>query len=157
MSDELGDFLRRVAQRYGQPAPQQPGQPVVLEAEIVEDAEILDPGDVTGQDVSQHVQQRMDTSSFSRRASALGAAVDQSDDRMGAHVHEVFTHDLGRLGSRASARTSFPTPSAPAAPPPPDVEAPVGGTLISELLRNRGQIRNAILLSEILNRPETLR
>ena len=67
MSDDIAEFLRRAAQRY--PHAQRPMQPIVIEAEVVEDAEILDTGDTPGQDVVQHVQQHMDTSGFSRRAS----------------------------------------------------------------------------------------
>ena len=154
MSDDIAEFLRRAAQRY--PHAQRPMQPIVIEAEVVEDAEILDTGDTPGQDVVQHVQQHMDTSGFSRRASSLGATVDQSDDRMDAHVHEIFAYDLGQLTSRAGGPApSRPEPSAAAAPETrPDVAA--GGTPISELLKNPRQLRNALLLSEILQRPERL-
>ena len=42
MSDDLAEFLRRAAQRYAA-APSERAE--ILDAEVVEDAEILDPGD----------------------------------------------------------------------------------------------------------------
>jgi len=152
MSDDIAEFLRRAAQRYGAP---QAERREVLDAEIVEDAEILDPGEVVEQDVSAHVARHMDTSGFARRVSTLGDRVERSDDRMEVHLQSTFQHELGQLG----ARTSTPEASALEADglagtrAPEAAPRPSGVNLVT-LLHDTQQLRNALILSEILQRPE---
>jgi hypothetical protein len=162
MANDIADFLRRAAERYAQQQTGRPASPLVLQADIVEDAdvveeaEILDPGEASGEEVASHVRQHMDTSNFTRRAASLGASVDQSDDRMEAHLQQVFVHKLGQLAKREPVATPVaPGPeiaavvqtSTPAASP-----ATAAG--IVAMLQDRNQLRYAVLLSEILKRPE---
>lgn len=162
MANDIADFLRRAAERYAQQQTGRPASPVVLEAdiiddaEVVEDAEVLDAGEASGEEVASHVRQHMDTSNFTRRAASLGASVDQSDDRMEAHLQQVFVHRLGNLSKREPA-------AAPVAPGPEKaavVETPATKSAQSTaaalvaILRDPNQLRNAVLLSEILKRPE---
>lgn len=150
MSDDLAEFLRRAAQRYG-------ARSEILDAEVVEDAEILDPGDDVAQDVARHVARRMGKSDFTQRVATLGEQVGQSDDRMEAHLHSAFEHDLGQFGTRTSTPEAsvFDSDSGRAASAT-EAAAASGGLSLRSMLRDERQLRNAIILSEILRRPEHL-
>ena len=145
MSDEITEFLRRAAQRRSQPPP----DIEILDAEVV-DAEILEVGGVSADDVSNRVAEHLDTSSFAERASHLGESVDQSDDRMESHLHQVFEHKLGQLGTEtAAAADSILDDDGPK-------QVPTSAGSLSEMLRNPQSLRNAIVAREILSRPEHL-
>ena len=98
----------------------------------------------------------MKTPEFARRISSLGTNVEQSDDRMEAHLHDAFAHDLGQLGTRTSppAASILDADDHPAKPTPAAV--PGGGSGLLAMLYDDRQLRNAIILSEILRRPEHL-
>jgi len=166
MKDEVEDFLRRVAQMRAQaeaqakgqqrpqqqrPAPKPPPPPprlapapVVVEpipAEIV-DAELADRSDRMGRRV---VEDLRGTDQIADHTRQLGADVDAAQDKMRAHLHQVFDHQLGRLKSSGgptalveSARTS----------------SELSLDQIMQMLRSPGSVRDAIVMSEILRRPE---
>lgn len=149
MSDEIVEFLRRAAQR------QKPPHEPIVDADVVEDAEILEADVVPGEDVAQHVARRLDTSNIGQRATQLGVNVDQSDDIMEAHLHQVFEHQLGDLGARTSrAAVSILDDDDRQSTRPPSTPAPTTAIAISEMLRSPQDLRNAIVLSEILRRPD---
>ena len=152
MSNEIAEFLRRAAERR---AAESRPRIEIVEADVVEDAEIIDPGNEPGADVAQHVAKRMSTAAFSQRVATLGAAVDQADDRMESHLQEKFVHGLGQLGARTGAAQASALDQSQAAPPTkaPETTAILASDLMG-MLRNRQQLRTAILLSEILQRPE---
>lgn len=77
-----------------------------------------------------------------RPAEQLAYEVELADEKMQSHVHEVFDHKLGRL--QQSADTS--PPSGPA--------VNVKAVAFHELLTQPGNLRNAVILAEILKRPE---
>jgi hypothetical protein len=177
MRDEVEEFLKRVAQMRAQaeaqakahqqqPTPQQqravPPQPPPpqrqeprrlvpareeiarlqpAEAEIV-DAELAEKGDNVGRHVSQHLRGPQEIAEHTRH---LGEEVDAADNKMAAHLHQVFDHQLGRLKKSASESAATPHEK-----PAPEVTA--GG--IGSLLRSPQSIRDAIVMSEILRRPE---
>jgi hypothetical protein len=181
MKDEVEDFLRRVAQmraqaeaqaRRQQPAgggqapPQRPVQqkpppkpprappparlaparqePTHLEpvpAEVV-DAELAEIGDSVGRHVAQHLR---GPEEIAERTRHLGEEVDLADDKLEAHLHQVFDHQLGRLKKS----TLEAGAAGPKEPPP---EFSLGQ--IMRLLRSSESIRNAIVMSEILRRPD---
>ena len=152
MSNEIADFLRRAAERHA--AASMPRVEIV-EDDDVEDAEIIDPGDEPGADVAQHVAKRMSTAAFSQRVATLGAAVDQADDRMESHLQEKFVHGLGQLGTRTGAAAASTLDQSKAVPPSQATATPaILASEVISMLRNRQQLRTAILLSEILQRPE---
>ena len=153
MSDDLAEFLRRAAQRY---AAAQSEHAEIRDAEVVEDAEILDSGEAVGQDVAAHVARRMATSGFSRRISSLGTNVEQSDDRMEAHLHSAFEHDLGQLGRGTSTPADSILDADDRGAKPEPATVPQAGREVLALLHDDRQLRNAIILSEILRRPEHL-
>lgn len=86
--------------------------------------------------LQDEVKQHIDTSSFDERSAKL-AHVKESVQQIDQHVHQKFDHEIGKLTNDIS-------------------------TVASQSTENRGpavqihasDIRNAIILSEILTRPE---
>ena len=153
MAGDIEDFLRRAAQRRaGRQAPQQPAPPPdiqILDAEVINEqvpqAQIL-----SGGSVDQHVSQHIADGVFDDRLAQLGQEVDRSDDLMEAHLQEHFEHDLGQLGAKtAAAAESTLDDDSPKAPPPP-----IQPGDFARMLCDPASIRQAIILSEILTRPE---
>jgi len=171
MPGEIEEFLRRAAQRRAaaQPAPvvrppQQParrqpeiqilGDDDVLDADIVDADIVEDPGILTGSNVGDHVARHINTADFGERLSHLGEEVDHADERMESHLQGYFEHALGDLGattSRATESTLDPDPAAPSRSGGPRKRPPFN---IRRLLRSPTSIRDAIVLSEILRKPE---
>jgi hypothetical protein len=174
MAGDIEEFLRRAAQRRAQqqqqgpqkpqartpqpqarpPQPQRPKpappRPVqVLDAQIIDEVEVVEPHVLQGGSVEAHVKQHMREGVFDERLSRLGEEVDQSDDRMEAHLHEVFEHQLGTLGAR-TARAADSTLDDDS---PGQKRKPVPPKNYLALLQNPASIRDAIILSEILARP----
>jgi hypothetical protein len=120
--------------------------------------------------VAEHVAQAMDSEKFSRRATQLGQAQKASDDEFQQHMQRVFQHGLGNLNpepagifeaaaATAAANASAATVRAAAAAGGKQTgTAPVatqkGASDISLFLAGRKNIRDAVILSEILKRPE---
>jgi hypothetical protein len=168
MKDEVEEFLRRAAARRAQaeakrreqqqqaqqqaarPLPQRPApiarpplQPVAEEVVEIIDAEEADTTSRFSSSVSQHMR---GTTDIARHASSLGAEVDQADDKLEARLHRTFDHKLGQLKDTTTAAT--PQQIKQAADPSSSAAN------MARLLANPQSIRNAIILSEILNRPE---
>jgi len=166
MKDEVEDFLRRVAQMRAQAEAQAKGQqqrpppksapksppppprlvpaPIVVEpmsAEIV-DAELAESGDRVGRRVAEDLRGTEQIGQHTRR---LGSEVDAANDKMQAHLHQVFDHQLGRLKS-----TGGETALVETARTAPELSL----DLIVRMLRSPGSIRDAVVMSEILRRPE---
>jgi hypothetical protein len=114
--------------------------PEIIEAEpVYEGVSAHVAGDIDTSDIAQHA------SRLSDRASQLGADVGQADDKLEDRIHEKFDHDLGRIhddtvtddmGTRRPGRV------------------PRTAGEIAEMFRSPKSIRQAVILSEILNRPE---
>ncbi len=172
MADEVEEFLRRVAQMRAQaeaqargqqqrpkpqaappppPAPPPPArlvparQEVVYlepaEAEIV-DAELTEIGDNVGRHVTQHLS---GTQQIAAHAQQLGYEVDLADDKLEARLHQVFDHQLGRLKSTASSTAATPHAS---------LAADVTVSEMLHMLRSPQSIRDAIVMAEVLRRPD---
>lgn len=156
VEDEIGEFLRRAAQRRGGqqapaqvPATRQTGPPAMAQA--------VGPGrgPVTevpsGEDVLVHVREHLDTGDFDRRAAELGDEVAQADEQIDERLHETFDHDVGRLAGRPG------EPRSDTAGEPEDrmAELPSAAAVgLAAMFSNAQNIRQAIVISEILTRPE---
>ena len=90
-------------------------------------------------------QQHLDTSQFDQRAKNM-THISREAEEMASHVHQTFDHQLGTLGGRASASESE---SGTAPQPTPEPAAP-----LAALLGDPHSLRNAIIMHEILARPE---
>jgi len=168
MRDEVEEFLRRAAQRRAQaeakrreqvqpqqpPPPQQRLAPIQraplreqqreLEpvVEIIE-AEEADAGSRLTSSDSQHLR---GTTEIARHAANLGAEVDLADDKLEARLHKTFDHKLGQLKDT--------TTGAPEKVALQTSEAMAASMNLTRLLSNAQSIRNGIILSEVLTRPE---
>lgn len=176
IDDEVGDFLRRAAQQraaaQGQqaeksrpappgaqpaaptparrpllvdrPAPSRPVDTRTVEVEAVE-VEAVD--DVhAGRSVAAHVQQHLGGRSVVQRG-PQGEEVEHAVQVLQSHLQETFDHEIGHLATRS-------VPDAP-----PDVARKIDLTLptadqLRTMLNSPQGIGQAILLSEILRRPE---
>jgi hypothetical protein len=150
MADDIERFLLQAAQRRRArklPTPRPP-QPQPQDAEIIE-AESVGLGGLRSGGLESRVAEDLDTSEFSERASHLGERVGKADDKMEARLQSKFDHQVGRLGGAASTDTAAEEEAAPETGGP----APSPGNL-AQWLRSPDSLRQAIVLSEILERPE---
>ena len=170
MFDEIEKFIKKMAEAAEQaqrqqqpppaPRPQQPSsqpkrkpppriappqrlaQPLseeALEPEIV-DAELADTGNRLSQKVARDFR---GTEQLASHANRLGSHLDQADETMDAHVHKALDHKLGTLKQSA-----LKAPEATF-----DAQTNTALDLVKSL--NSGpSLRNAIILSELLRRPE---
>ncbi len=169
MAGDIEDFLRRAAQRRAPQGPPPVSRPVpfppdleilddddVVDTEIVDAYPVEDPGILSGPDVGAHVSQHINTADFGERISHLGEVIDHADDRMEAHMQEIFEHKLGELGaptSRASESTLDDDGERRPGAAGPGQRAAFN---IRRLLSSPGSIRDAIVLGEVLRRPDDL-
>lgn len=135
MSD-IDDFLRRAAQQRARG--QRPAIEIVEPIEPIE-AEIID---AEPADVSAHVKSYMDTGKFDRRADQMDRRAGLADDRREARIHAKFDHEIGTL------RQSDATLEL--------VDEPVSDVSLLDVLRSPASIRQAIIMSEILQPPRDL-
>ncbi len=152
LEDEIGEFLRRAArQRQGragpaaQPAAAQPAGQQLVEAQVVRQPAI-------GEGIREHVGEYLDAGEFRRRATELGEEVAQADEQIEQRLHAKFDHKLGRLAGRRGE-----TADAPKVTQPEDVLAELPSTSaagLAAMLGNAESIRQAIVINEILTRPE---
>lgn len=178
LEDEIAEFLRRAAERQKpqgeRPKPSQTDRPasrppplVVIEeatrpfrppplrpAPPEEDVVVALPAEP--ESVAEHVKERFSRTEFGKVGSAnLGKAVAQADAKIDERLREKFGRQVGRLaavpGEAAAAAimadSSVPADRMAAAP------ALDAGT-IAGLLTNPTTLRQTILVSEILHRPE---
>lgn len=178
--DEVEEFLRRaaarraqadaqrrakqqrVAQQGQQPPPPQRVPPSRLTERLEPEdvvllepvqAEVVQPHTLSRQSSLQAADERRRDGSrqIGNRPPQFAQQVEMADDNMEAHLHQVFDHKLGRLRKDAIAEG-----------PPPPVAAP-GDTRVSEaaasianMLRSPANLRNAIILNEIMTPPRHL-
>jgi hypothetical protein len=149
---EFEQLLREIAEQQAgqQAAPRPVPRPVVREAEIIEEVEpeVVEAEPVRPREtVAEHVSHYLDSQEMAQRAAALGAEVRSATSDLEARLHETFDHEVGKVvGAEAQASSQAPTP--------PGV-VPTAGE-IAHMLRSPASIRQAVVLSEILNRPQHL-
>jgi hypothetical protein len=151
IQEQIDEFLRRAAQRRGGPAVVEQAQPVELVAD--DDAPV-------GGRVGKQVQSYLDTSAFGRRSEELGGEVAQSDQQFTRQVGQAFSGEVGRLASRpGEAAQPVEVVEIEAAGPEylsrPTLDAlPLAGSGLADLLGSAENIAQAVIMSEILRRPE---
>lgn len=155
---EIEEFLQRANQKRqekvrrkqpakaaAKPAPPSPPKPARRLTQESHDFEVT-----TGQSVAEHVQKHLDTSRFGDRAEHLVDDIAKGDVVREAHRKQVFEHQLGRLAD-TSTRAAQPAP-------PPVVltaaEAEAAAVPLAALLANPQSLKQAIVLNEVLARPE---
>lgn len=159
MAGDIEEFLRRAAARRAQqqsrqapPARRPPApQADVIKAEIVEEAEVVEDDIYQGKSVAEHVARHLQAGEFAQRAAHLGEEVDQSDDRMEAHLQQYFEHDLGDLGARTSAAEQSILDDDDG-PPVAAAKEPAADDFLA-FLADPNALRRAIILREVFERP----
>jgi len=110
-----------------------------VEVEVLEDAYV-------GRSVVDHVQQHLGARTVAQRGPP-SEVVENAVQNMQAHLQQTFDHEVGHLAQRSSAEgTSVATLA-------PDATLPTANQLRTILGSPQG-VGQAILLSEILRRPE---
>jgi hypothetical protein len=157
VEDEVGEFLRRAQQQrtagQAQAAPQRLAEPirpqpapvvaevVPVEVEVVEEQRL-------GGGVAAHVEQRIASRRLRERAKG---EVEQADEAMASHLHQAFDHKLGQLAGLTTTQTATTTPATTTR------NVSHSTARVAELLsqlRNPATVGNAIIVSEVLRRPE---
>ncbi len=156
VEDDIGEFLRRAAERRGGAAAAEPPPPVrqppvreqpLVVAEVAEDAPL-------GGQLREHVGEYLDSSKFQRRASELGDEVAQADELIERRLHQKFDHEVGRLSGRPGESAFAPRTVEALEPEDRTSEFPPTAAVgVAAMLRDVDSIRQAIIISEILNRP----
>jgi hypothetical protein len=95
--------------------------------------------------VESEEKQRRRTREFQQRAEHLADDVEVADVKMREHLEEKFDHQVGRLTSNSQQKSA----AAETAPEP--APTPVN---LSNWLRRPANVRQALVVSEILQRPE---
>lgn len=161
LKDEIGEFLRRAAERRGaapaQPARRPaPAQPPVRETRPARETRpvrktpaprIDEPVEVELVEVpstpsrSAFVPTQGATETARLATERLGRDIDQADERMAEHLHQVFDHQVGTLQrGRIQLQVQEPLPQTTAAG-------------LASMVADPVRLRQAILLNEILERP----
>jgi hypothetical protein len=163
LEDEIGEFLRRAAQRrqaqaappppprghpVGPPAMAQPVRPQLVQAEVVRPQAL-------GEGIKQHVGEYLDPGEFQRRAAGLGEEVAQADEQIEQRLHARFNHQVSSLADTPGESAAVPR-VAPAGEPEDRVgELPsTAAAGLAAMLGSSEGIRRAIVINEILTRPE---
>lgn len=155
MSD-LEKFLQQAAERMkermreqqaGRPTPQRaaPVRQRERSAPRVEEPEILDAELIDPEPVRKPVRQRSEQlSSIGQRKAPVTDSVDQADERMSEHMHQVFDHSLGQLSQKKMAAVNDVSPV-----------ASIDLTNQSSVVDRREQINSPLIA--VLQQPENLR
>ena len=150
--DEIADFLRRAIGKRGDqppakpqkaPAPTRPARPQPARPQPAVAEAVRQPA---GGLASRHVETRVDTTEFGQRTAQLGDEVAHTDNQVEERLHEKFDHELGQFAGTVS-KPAAPEGSAAGLPATAAAGLPV-------LLSNAENIRQAIIINEILTRPE---
>lgn len=167
MADDLEAFLRQAAQRRAQkaagaqpqaapprpapaapprtpsppqarrpvarPTPPPPARPEVIDAEIV------------SAEPASRLKTTVDTSKIARHTKQLGEEVGLADEHMAAHLSQTFDHQVGSQVSE---------PATPARPAAATFDSALDVEALLDMLTKPTSVRNAIVLTEILRRPD---
>jgi hypothetical protein len=157
VADEIEDFLRRAVEgrkpqdaRPARPPQSSPAAAAPVRAEVV--AKTRKP---VGEQVGEHVNQYLDEQEFSRRGDELGKEVATADREIGQRLHQVFDHRVSQLeavpGEAAKPPTAYEPPDLVGAGA--DIPSTFATGLL-DLVESPDSLRQAIILNEILHRPE---
>jgi hypothetical protein len=160
VQSEIEEFLRRANQKKAssgnrpqrpQPAraksAEKPARAEIVRAEVVRERPV-------GGEVERHVKKYLDEEEFTRRSEKLGEEVAEADDKIEQHLKSVFDHSLSKIAATPGVTASPPSSKlADAAPQITLATASVAAGDVAALFGNPLSIRQAVIISEILNRP----
>jgi hypothetical protein len=156
MARDIEEFLRKAAERRNKKAEQSAPQPVAHTTPSISNPPprpqpqpprpqrsqmVVAPEEVEiirSESVAKHVERHLNTSEIARHVEQLGDVIEQADERMEAHIHKAFDPN-GTPGAEEAARQS---------------PAKLAGAELLHILRSPKTIRHAIIIAEIMKRPE---
>jgi hypothetical protein len=150
---EIEKFMRQAAERRRPPkgegrVPAEKPKTAPAAATVgaaVQAAKETEPVRPVGGQLRTHVEQYLDEKEFQRRESELGKTIASADEKIDAHLHETFDHRVSRLETATGEGTLV------------GAIAEVSGIVTTDwlqVLTNPDSLRNAIILNEVLRRPE---
>jgi len=156
LEDEIGAFLRRAVERRGgrqRPVKRPAGEPVVAEVVGRRPLSVEAVAEIPlGEEVRQHT---LDTGEFARRAATLGGEVAQADANIDDRLHQVFDHDVSSLAGKPGESALPPQALSPTEPEDHVTELPATAAAgLAALFANAQSVRQAVIINEILPRPE---
>ena len=110
-------------------------------------AELAEDSDRVAASVAAHLR---GAESITQHTAHLSDRVDVADDVMDAHLHQTFDHQLGRLKKTTDATPSVARQDSNATAA---VVAQATVLGIAHMLQSPENIRSAIILNEVFNRP----
>ena len=156
-ANEIDEFMRRAAARPRSAAGAQPVRrpPTLRPAEKPVQAEVVADTPV-GAKIGKQVERDLDTQEFAKRTTQLGSEVAQADKEIDQHLHQVFDHHVSKLEFVPGEAASPPVAVGPVELTEQsllDIPATFA-TGLTDLLADPDSVRQAIVLNEILHRPE---
>ena len=149
LADEIDSFLREVQQ---QPKPVAPPRPTPVAPQPVM-ASIVEPEPQRLSEGFASLEQRDSIHDVTPSRPEPRRSPSQADQRLEEHVHDVFDHDVGHLGDRYEAAANKPESRGVTDDAATVTAVPSSASEFAEFLRDPTDVRKAIVLSEILNRP----
>jgi hypothetical protein len=150
---EIDSFLRQMKEQAGIPVDgededwddiedvEPTARPQVMEAELV---------DPHGSPLTARHSIDQTDERFDARSERLGMEVGSADEKMDSHVHQVFDHELSAIGHESDEH-SQDTDGAPSISR--RKVSKVAGD-IRQMLSGAQGVRKAVIMSEIINRPD---
>ena len=144
MADDLEAFLRRAAARRAkQRKPPVTPKPPARDVPPVQTPSSVQASANSVEAIEEQFERR--SLAMEQEAEKLGRNVTQEEGRLEAHLHKTFDHRIGQLDSDVGfVGASEPKPAEPSG---------LTAEIVSALRRPES-LRAAIVLSEILTRPE---
>lgn len=159
VADEIEDFMRRAAERRASRGTRPAGERAETVAKAAAPAQPIQAQVVVekpvGGQVAEHVKKYLDEDEFARREGSLGKEVAQADNEIDQHLRQTFDHRVGQLaavpGEAAALTVAAESPELAAAT---DETPSAFATGLLDLMANPDSLRQAIVLNEVLRRPE---
>ncbi len=158
LNAEIEQFLKRADQRKGQqkqrrePSFSRPPEPAASKPAPPVPAPPLEPERPRPLGtVATSVEQHLGNRGFNQRAEHLADDIVRADQQMEERLKKSFGHRLGTLGTTEPVAGALPVTDVA---PQPDLEPTTSAALMARLLADPQNIRQAIILGEILQRPE---
>ena len=157
---DVEEFLRRAAAKPHPAADggpiRRPPQPQFRQAaEKPVDVQVVAEEPV-GARIAKEVDRDLDTQEFAKRTTQLGSEVAEADREIDERLHQVFDHHVSNLELLPGEAAAAPEVQTPVELTEPSLESipATFATGLTDLRANPTSVRQAIVLNEILHRPE---
>ena len=152
MARDIEEFLRRAAERRNQQVQQQkqaqPKQPSQRLREVISEVEIVEPSPpMRQQGVAEQFRSRINTSEIAEHARNLGGRIQNVDDSVAERLGSKFNRDVSRMDDRVTITDDGQNQTTR------EDSSQIARDLV-EMLKSPATVRQAIVVSEILRRPD---